>query len=60
VQKNAMNVWKDKSKDLKTLLLSEKEVTSRFTRKEIEALFDLDYHLKHVDTIFKRVLNGRA
>ncbi len=56
VQKNAMKVWKDKKSNLKDLLLGEKEVTSRFSKKEIEALFDLDYHLKHVGTIFKRVL----
>ena len=56
VQKNAMRVWKDKKTDLKTLLYGEKEVSSRFSKKEIEALFNLDYHLKHVKTIFARVL----
>ena len=56
VQKNAMRVWKDKKANLKGLLLNEKEVTSRFSKKEIEALFGLDYHLKHVKTIFRRVL----
>lgn len=56
VQKSAMRVWKNKNENLKDLLLAEKEVTSRFSRKEIEALFNLDYHLKHVGTIFKRVL----
>lgn len=56
IQKNAMRVWKDKNANLRDLLLEEKEVTSRFSKKEIEALFGLDYHLKHVKTIFKRVL----
>ncbi len=56
VQKNAMRVWKDKSLNFKDLLLEEKEVTSRFSKKEIESLFQLDYHLKQVDTVFKRVL----
>jgi len=56
VQKNAMRVWKDKKLNLKDLLLEEKEITSRFSKKEIGALFDLDYHLKHVGTIFRRVL----
>lgn len=55
VQKNAMRVWKDKKLNLKDLLLQENEITSRFSKKEIEALFDLKYHLKHIDTIFKRV-----
>ena len=41
---------------LKDLLLEEKDVMKHFTKKEIEDLFDLQYHLKHVNTIFKRVL----
>ena len=56
IQRNAMKVWKDKKSDLKTLLLADKEVSAKFSKKEIGALFDLDYHLKHVNTIFKRVL----
>ncbi len=56
VQKNAMLVWKDKKLNLKDLLLEESEVTSRFSTKEIESIFNLNYHLKHVGTIFKRVL----
>ena len=56
VQKNAMRVWKDKNLNLKDLLLDEKEVMAHFSKKEIESLFHLDYHLKHVATIFKRVL----
>jgi len=59
VQKNAMRVWKDKKLNLKDLLLAEKEVTSKFSKKEIEAFFDLNYHLKHVKTIFKRVLGDK-
>lgn len=58
IQKNAMRVWKDKSLNLKELLLREPEVTSKFSKKEIEGLFNLDYHLKHVGTIFKRVLKA--
>ena len=56
VQKNAMRVWKDKNLNLKDLLLEENEVMAHFSKKEIESLFHLDYHLKHVATIFKRVL----
>ncbi len=56
VQRNAMLVWKDKRYTLKDLLLKEKEITSRFSKKEIEGLFGLEYHLKHVGTIFRRVL----
>ena len=56
VQKNAMRVWKNKDENLKDLLLGDEEVMKQFSKKEIEALFDLEYHLKHVNTIFKRVL----
>ncbi len=56
VQKNAMRVWKDKKLNFKTLILAEPEATSRFSKKEIEGLFGLDYHLKHIDTIFRRVI----
>ncbi len=60
VQKNAMRVWNDKNLNLRDLLLQEKEVMSRFKKKELESLFNLDYHLKHVGTIFKRVLKAKA
>ncbi len=56
VQKNAMRVWKNKKENLKDLLLADKDVAKHFSKKEVEALFDLEYHLKHVNTIFKRVL----
>jgi adenylosuccinate lyase len=56
VQKSAQRVWKDKRLLLKDVLLAERQVSGRFSGKEIEALFNLDYHLKHVGTIFKRVL----
>ena len=59
VQRNAMKVWKDKREDLKSLLSREPEMTSRFSKKEIQSLFDFNIHLKHVGTIFKRVL-GRG
>ena len=56
VQKSAMKVWKDKKTNLKDLLAADKDVAAKFSKKELESLFDLDYHLKHVNTIFKRVL----
>ena len=56
VQRNAMRVWKNKNENLKDLLFQDSEVMGKFSKKEIEALFGLEYHLKHVGTIFKRVL----
>jgi adenylosuccinate lyase len=54
VQRNAMKVWQDNA-DFLTLLKADPEVRKALSIKEIEANFDLTYHLKHVDTIFKRV-----
>lgn len=54
VQRNAMPVWRGEG-DFLTLLKADKEVTAAMTDAEIEEKFDLGYHLKHVDTIFKRV-----
>ena len=54
VQRNAMKVW-EKGADFKTELLADAEVTAALSPAEIEEKFDLGYHTKHVDTIFKRV-----
>jgi adenylosuccinate lyase len=58
VQRNAMPVWRGEG-DFLTLLKADREVTAHVPPEELAALFDLDYHLKHVDTIFRRVF-GRA
>jgi adenylosuccinate lyase len=36
-------------------LLADKDVRAALSEEEIRDKFDLGYHLKHVDTIFKRV-----
>jgi adenylosuccinate lyase len=56
VQRNAMKVWEsDGELSLLALLRQDPEVTSRLSQEQLEALFDLDYHLKRVDDIFARV-----
>jgi len=56
VQRNAMKVWEsDGALSLLNLLKADHEVSQRLTAQELEELFDLDYHLKNVDTIFGRV-----
>ncbi|PCD02567.1 adenylosuccinate lyase [Sphingomonas spermidinifaciens] len=56
VQRNAMKVWEsDGELSLLELLKADPEVTAALPADEIEARFDLDYHFKHVDTIFARV-----
>jgi adenylosuccinate lyase len=54
VQKNAMRAW-DGEGALLDLLKADKDVISKVPASRLEQLFDLGYHLKHVDTIFKRV-----
>ena len=54
VQRNAMRVWKDGA-DFLTELLADPEVTATLTGAEIKDNFDLEYHTRHVDTIFARV-----
>ncbi len=54
VQRNAMPVWRGEG-DFLTLLKADKAVKERLSDAELEELFDLGYHLKHVDTIFRRV-----
>jgi adenylosuccinate lyase len=56
VQRNAMKVWEsDGRKNLLDLLKQDKDVTDALSEKELEEKFDLEYHFKHVDTIFTRV-----
>ena len=54
VQRNAMPVWRGEGNFL-DLLKADKQVSAVMTPAELEALFDLGYHTKHVDTIFNRV-----
>ncbi len=56
VQRNAMKVWdSDGALSLLDLLKQDPQVTEHLPAPELEVLFDLDYHLKHVDAIFERV-----
>jgi adenylosuccinate lyase len=54
VQRNAMKVWEE-GKDFQEELLADQAVVEALGAEKIRESFDLDYHLKHVDTIFKRV-----
>ena len=57
VQKSAMQVW-EQGADFLTELKTDSEVLKVMTVKEIEDKFDLEYHTKHVETIFQRVFKG--
>jgi adenylosuccinate lyase len=52
-----MAVWEEGSR-LEDRLKRDPEITARLAPAEIEGLFDLRHHLKHVDTIFKRVFES--
>src|SRR3954447_23733812 len=59
VQRNAMKVWEsDGQLSLLELLKADPHVSQRLSEDELNALFDLGYHLKHVDTIFARVFGA--
>ena len=55
IQKVALKSWKS-GKEFKELLKRDKEILSICKAHEIEGLFDLNYYLKNVDKIFKKVL----
>ncbi len=57
VQRNAMPVWRGEGQFL-DLLKADKDVSAKLSTAELEGLFDLGYHTKHVDTIFRRVFGG--
>src|SRR6201993_658186 len=59
VQRSAMPVWRGEGKFL-ALLKADPEVTKRLKPAAIEACFDLGYHTKQVDAIFKRVFGNDA
>jgi adenylosuccinate lyase len=57
VQRNAMPVWRGEGNFL-DLLKKDADVKAALSDAELEDLFDLGYHLKHVDFIFDRVFGA--
>ncbi|AGL01907.1 adenylosuccinate lyase [Desulfoscipio gibsoniae] len=53
VQRNAMQCWRT-GEDFRQLLLADAEVAAILPEKEINEIFDIGYHLKNVDEIYKR------
>ena len=54
VHRNAMRVWRGEGRFL-DFLKADPAVNGSLSDAELEALFDLGYHFKHVDTVFARV-----
>jgi adenylosuccinate lyase len=57
VQRNAMKAW-EQGKDFLAELKADKDVTAKIRPADLDGMFDLAYHTKHVDTIFNRVFGG--
>ena len=57
VQRNAMKVW-EKGADFLTELKSDAEVMAHVKEDDLTAMFDLGYHTKNVDAVFKRVFSA--
>mgnify|MGYP000191636014 CR=1 FL=1 len=53
VQRNAMRSWQE-GEDFRQLLLGDGEVMAVLGKDEVDELFDYNYHLKHVDEIYRR------
>jgi adenylosuccinate lyase len=54
VQQNAFQAW-DQGKDFIEVVSKDERISKYLTQEEIKGLFDLSYHLQHVDDIFKRM-----
>ena len=54
VQRNAMPVWLE-GKDFRNLLKADSDIEKYLNHNEIDELFDMSFHMKHIDTIFSRV-----
>jgi adenylosuccinate lyase len=57
VQRHALAAWRS-GEPLLDRLRADPEVTSRLAKEQLSRLFDLDYHTRHVDTIFRRVFGA--
>lgn len=54
VQRCAMQAW-EKGLDFKAALLNDEEAAKHFTYEDLERIFDLNYYLRNVSKIFRRV-----
>jgi adenylosuccinate lyase len=54
VQDNAMKAWEER-KGFRSLLEADRRVTARLSKEELHSLFDYNFYVKHVDTVFERL-----
>lgn len=55
VQDTAMSAWNKKDGDFKKLICENQEVKSKLSKSNLEEAFDVNRHLKNIDSIFKKV-----
>ncbi len=58
VQTNAMKIWSGESKSFLELLQNDPEVSQKLSPEKLAGIFDIAYHTKHVDHIFKQVFKS--
>jgi adenylosuccinate lyase len=54
VQRNALDAWTNQ-KSFRQLIERDALIKKYLSKKEIAVCFDTSSHLRHVDTLFKRV-----
>lgn len=54
VQRNALYAWQTKT-DFEYLVSEDEDIARFLNKEEIDDIFDYDYHLKHIDYVFKRI-----
>jgi adenylosuccinate lyase len=57
VQRRAMAAWRDNLSFLDQIK-ADADIAGYLDTATLESLFDLEYHTKHVDTIFNRVFGA--
>lgn len=55
VQACAAKVWDEEGRTLEDIVAHDPKILKHLSEKEIREVFNYDYHLKHVGTIFKRL-----
>lgn len=57
VQRNSMKAWKER-RQFKEVIQEDREIMEILKDREIDKLFDIKFFLRHIDEIYKRVLEG--
>ncbi len=58
VQTNAMKIWAGEATSFLELLKSDQEIVDKLGVKKLEEIFDITYHTKNIDHIFKQVFKS--